>query len=81
MWYTSIPKISPWQVLASHFLADAEIKCSLPVYFLLAGDMHILAELWKQFFSWEKNKDSKLLHKQWLVTRGKTRVGKFLTFY
>lgn len=57
VWYTSIPKIFPWQVLASHFLADTEIKCSLPVYFLLAVDMHILAELWKQFFSWEKNKE------------------------
>lgn len=72
-------------MLASHFLADTEIKCSLPVYFLLAVDMHTLAELWKQFFSWGKKKkikeDSKLLHKQWLVTRGKTRVGKFLTFY
>lgn len=56
MWDTSIPKIFPWQVLASHFLADTEIKCSLPVYFLLAVDMHILAELWKQFFSWEKKK-------------------------
>lgn len=54
MWYTSIPKTFPWQVLGSPFLADAEIKYSLPVYFLLAVDMHILAELWKQFVSGEK---------------------------
>lgn len=70
-------------------------KCWLPTFWqtlkLNAASLFISFLLWictsllssgSNFLVGKKiKKDSKLFHKQWLVTRGKTRVGKFLTFY
>lgn len=53
---------------------------SLFISFLL-GICTSLLSSGSNFLVGKKKKDSKLLHKQWLVTRGKTWVGKFLTFY